>query len=66
MHQPGIIELLVENKGEAELSKISELQHIDNATIPKSRKQIANSPDAPNIQNEVEKSSSESKLFKTV
>ena len=37
-HQPGSIELFVENKEEAEQSKRSELQHIDNATIPKSRK----------------------------
>ena len=66
MHQPGSIELFVENKGEAEQSKRSELQHIDNATIPKSRKQIANSPNAPNIPNKVKKSFSESTLLKTV
>ena len=29
MHQPGSIELFFENKGEAEQSKRSELQHID-------------------------------------
>ena len=66
MHHPGSIELFVENKGEAEQSKRYELQHIDNATIAKSRKQIAKSPIAPNITSKVEKSSSESKLLKTV